>query len=312
MNTKKDRSAFKKRYFLLVPVGIILLLCVIDLWPRSSVQEANVLVPVDIGSTPQGLVVTSPPLKGIAFRLRGPQAIIKKLAASNLRYVLDMPEARAGVNTIKIAPERIELPKNVTVVKTSPSLLSVKLEETIQKTLPVRVQIDGQPETGYSVKDIKVTPRQVLLQGPAKTLKDLKAIRTQPIDISGVSDILKKEVVLDLSENMTLISPTAKLQAQVNIQAQVVSKVFNDIAVIGKGTNLAYSISPPQITLKVSGPAPLLDKLNAPRDIEVAIDLSGLAAGIYARPASISLPVNTTLVDVKPEIFTITLDPSSN
>ena len=173
------------------------------------------------------------------------------------------------------------------------------------------MQIVGQPEAGYTIADVKIAPLQVVLQGPAKKLQDLKAARTQPIDINGVSDILKKEIVLDLSENVTLISPIDKLQAQVIIQAQLISKVFKDIAVVGKGTNLAYTISPSLITLKVSGPAPLLEKLNAARDIEVAIDLSGLAAGIYARPASISLPVNTTLVDVKPEVFTIKLDSSS-
>jgi hypothetical protein len=40
-------------------------------------------------------------------------------------------------------------------------------------------------------------------------------------------------------------------------------------------------------------------------DFSVYVDLSKLEPGVYVRRATIALPLNTTLVGVDPEIFTV-------
>ena len=47
------------------------------------------------------------------------------------------------------------------------------------------------------------------------------------------------------------------------------------------------------------------DKLDNEKGIHVYVDLKSLKPGVYIRRATITLPVKTTLIGVKPEIFTV-------
>lgn len=52
----------------------------------------------------------------------------------------------------------------------------------------------------------------------------------------------------------------------------------------------------------------MIEKLSTTEDVEVFLDLKDLKPGVYVRHATIRLPVNITLVDVEPEIFTVKLE----
>jgi YbbR domain-containing protein len=66
-----------------------------------------------------------------------------------------------------------------------------------------------------------------------------------------------------------------------------------------------YSIMPPTINIEVKGPVNIIEKLHKDKGIEVYVDLKGLKHGVYVRRATITLPVKTTLIGVKPELFTV-------
>lgn len=282
--------------------------CVFLLWTCSSSYEADIFIPVDLGIMPEGLTITGPLKKGIELRVRGSKSVIETLPELKLQYVLDLPDIDVGVSSVPIDQDRIPLPKGVSIVKVNPSFLTIKVENEIQKEVPVIITFSGKPASGFIVAGAVAEPVSVILRGPASILAPIVKVKTKPIDINGLSESFKKEIALNLAEDLEVDSSSRLVLAEILIEEKIGTKIFNDIPVVGKGILSSYSITPPTISIEVQGPINILKKLNAENGLQVYVDLKGLKPGVYVRRAAITLPVKTTLVGAQPEIFTVKIE----
>jgi len=135
----------------------------------------------------------------------------------------------------------------------------------------------------------------------------LTKIETKPIDVSGLNETFRKEITLDLAEGLEVISASRLAMVAVTIAEKVTTKKMEKVSIQGKNTRYRYRISPATLDIIVKGPAQVLEKLDAARDISVTVDLKGLAPGMYIKRAAITLPVQASLVSVDPEEFKVTL-----
>ncbi|MGD9384184.1 MAG: CdaR family protein [Desulfobacterales bacterium] len=276
----------------------------------SSLQEAVIFIPVDPGQIPEGLTVTGPTLKGIEVYVRGPKSKVRILSDLKMRYVLDLSEAHIGINSIPIKKDRIILPEGISIVKINPTFLTVTIQNKIKKELPVKILFSGKPATGYTVSGAVAKPLSVILQGPENILGPMDKVLTKPIEIKGLSESFKKEVALDLVEDLEIISPSEIIFAEISIEEKIVTQNFFDIQVEGKNSPFRYMITPPAINIEVKGPVNIIEKLHTEKGITVYVDLKGLPPGTYVKSAIITLPVKTALIGVTPETFTVKI--SSN
>lgn len=271
----------------------------------SLLQETDIFIPVDSGQIPAGLTITGPPLKGIEVHVRGPKSTIRTLSDLKIRYVLDLSGVKVGINSIPIKKDRITLPEGVLIVSINPTFLTVRIANKVKKKLPVIISFSGKPAAGFIVAGATAKPLSVILQGPENILGPMDKVLTKPIDIQGLAESFKKEVVLNLAEDLEIISPSGIILAEVSIEENIITKKFNHIQVEGKNSSFMYSIMPPTINIEVKGPVNIIEKLHKDKGIEVYVDLKGLKHGVYVRRAAITLPVKTTLIGVKPELFTV-------
>ena len=274
----------------------------------SSSHEADIFIPVDLGIMPAGLTTTGPLIKGIEVRIRGSKSVIETLPDLQLRYVLDLSGVGVGVKSIPVEQDRITLPKGVSIVKVNSSFIPVKVENEIQKEVPVIISFLGKPASGFIVAGTTAQPSSVILKGPESVLASVVKATTKPIDIDGLSESLKKEIALDLAEDLAVASDSKLVLAEILIEEEMVARKFNDIPVAGQDILYQYSITPPTINIEVQGPVNILEKLNTENGLKVYIDLKDLKPGVYVRRVTITLPVKTALVGVKPEIFTVKIE----
>lgn len=271
-------------------------------------QEANLFLPVQAVGIPAGLTITGPPLQRLDVRVRGPKSVIETLGNLKLKYFLDLSEVDIGIKTIPIETKSILLPKGISVVAVHPSSITIRIEKEIQKELPVVISYTGKPASGFFVAGTIAKPMSVVLRGPENMLDVMEKILTKPLDVNGLSESFKKEIALDLPEEIEAVSSAKIVQTEIIIAQEIVTRNFNDIPVSGKNTPYPYKITPPVINIEVKGPANVLEKLFKDKRINVYVELKGLKPGVYARRASITLPVKTTLVGVNPEIFTVKIN----
>ena len=172
----------------------------------------------------------------------------------------------------------------------------------------MKIAFSGEPAAGFAVVNALAKPLSVILQGPENVLSSIEEILTKPIDIKGLSGSFKKEIALDLPEDIESAAHSGIILAEVFIKEKIVTQIITDIIVNGKGTSYDYSIKPPIIDIEVKGPGHIIGKLHKKTGVKVYVDLEGLNPGVYIRRATITLPVKITLIRVKPEIFTVKIN----
>lgn len=285
--------------FFFIGIGIFLL------WPYVSIQEADIFIPVDSEKNPEGLIITNGPFSGIEAHVRGPKSIIRTLSNLKIQYMIDLSQVNIGVNVIPIHQTQIPLPDGISILKINPDSITVKVENEIKKKLPVNISLTGKPAKGFMVVGANAKPMSVILRGPEDTLIQMDKVSTMPINIKGLSGSFKKEVALDLVENLKLVDSSKIILANVFIKERLTTKTFDNIPVEGDGSLYVYRITPPKITIKVKGPVNMINELYGSNGVQVYVDLKGLKPGVYNKRATITLPVKTTLIDAKPEIFKV-------
>jgi len=285
--------------FFFVGIGIFLL------WPYASIQEADIFIPVDSKNIPEGLIITNGPFTGIEVHVRGPKSIVRTLSDLKIQYTIDLSGINIGANVIPIRQDQIPLPKGISILKINPDSITAKVENEIKKKLPVNISLTGNPAKGFMVAGVKAEPMSVILRGSEDTLGQMDKISTKPINIKGLSGSFKKEVALDLLENLKLVDSSKIILANVFIKEKLTTKTFDNIPVRGDGSLYVYHITPPVITIKVKGPVNMIEKLYGNHSVLVYVDLKGLTPGVYHKRATITLPVKTTLIDATPEIFKV-------
>ena len=285
--------------FFFIGAGIFLL------WPYISNKEADIFIPVNSEKIPEGLIITNGPFKGVEVHVRGPKSIIRTLSNLKVQYTIDLSRVNIGVNIIPIDQARIPFPKGISILKINPDSITVKVEEEIKKKLPVHILLTGKPAKGFMVVGAESKPMSVTLRGSEDTLGRMDKVSTKPINIKGLSGSFKREVTLDLVENMRLVDSSKIILATVMINEQLTTITFDNIPVQGEGGVYVYRITPPVITIKVKGPVNMIEKLYGSNGVQVYVDLKGLKPGIYKKRATITLPVKTTLIDATPEIFKV-------
>jgi YbbR domain-containing protein len=270
--------------------------------------DFRITATVKLDHIPAGISIVGEPAKYIEVRIRGPKSLIKVIRQKAPRiYSADLSHIRIGVNRLEIEYGNFFFPKGISIDALTPSSLIIAAEREIKKSVPVKVVLSGKPDAGYMIADAVLDPSEADLKGAESALASVRSVKTKPVDIAGIRASIRREAVLDLPENIAPVFSAKRITAQIVVAENILTKNISDIPVAGENTVSEYEIIPPTIHLKIRGPENLLKMPSIKDEIEVFLDLKGLTPGVYARHATIRLPVNVTLVSVTPEIFTVKL-----
>ena len=294
-----------RKSVLLIFATLVLLLGVGLLFLEDQ-DQVTLAIPVTLEHIPHDLIaIRNIPV--LEARLKGPSRVIKALKGSQLSYKIDLSEAEPGPLCIKISPEMIKVPWRVSVLEIDPTSFTMTIEKQMEKIVPVVADLNKDPAPGYIISSLVATPSMVRLTGPMSVLHKISAVRTTPVDVEGLTETIKKKVALNLSHNPHVQAIGDSLvEVEIVVKEKIVEK-WLDIAIQVTGGNYRYVITPDRIQILLRGPMNTLRKLTQDNGVQVYVDLEGLKPGTYVRRAVIKPPLNTTLVEAKPEVFTVKL-----
>ncbi len=135
-------------------------------------------VPLEVRHLAPGLDVSSPLPKSVEIYLRAPQSVWDTIISTrNVRAYIDLEGLGPGTYTV---PVQVEVPAHpVRIVDYNPREVEVTLEEYISKEIPVTIEIQGDPATGYRFLPMKVTPPKVTVKGPKHLVEQVDAVKTR-------------------------------------------------------------------------------------------------------------------------------------
>lgn len=297
---QKLKSSFLKTAVFCLISGILIALTVY--WSGMN-DEAVLVIPVEYSGLSNDLVVSSATVERITVHIQGNSNKINSV--SKPVCIIDLSDAEAGALPVTLSSTLIQLPSGITINTIEPDAISVVIEERTEKELPVVVSHTGIPARGFRVAGMVAVPDKVTVAGPSSIVDPLDAVTTKPVDISGVSESIKKEVVVDIAEEVSLVLPGSPIIADISISEKIVSK---KLTVPVSTLNGKAEITPSSADIEISGPENMISRINGGESVRITIDIKGLGSGVYVRRAAVNLPVDLTLVTVKPELFTLKIN----
>jgi YbbR domain-containing protein len=145
----------------------------------------------------------------------------------------------------------------------------------------ITVDLTGQPATGYRLLSVSVEPTSVLVQGRPTQLDGISQIKTEPIDITGLTESFVAAATLDLPNGIELDEIT-EILVNIEIEPFESTQTINRlIEVQGLAEGLEATVDPDTARIVLFGPSPILDTL-APDEVNVVVDLFDLEEGVTA------------------------------
>lgn len=242
-------------------------------------------------------VETSPP----TITLRGPASLVQLVVSASGQ--MSIQDARATVSqTVALLPRGAD-GQTVSNVTLTPSMtLAIVPVQQLGgfRDLAVKIDLRGNPASGYSIANVSVNPQIATVFGSPTTLDALPGfISTEPVSVTNATADLNQRVKLDLPPGVSMLGDPF---VQVNVRIDAIEsslKVQRAPAAQGLQPGLEARLSPELIDVIVSGPVPILDTLRAD-DVQVILNLLNLDIGTYQLTPDVSVPNGLTVVSVLP------------
>lgn len=223
----------------------------------------TLVVPVELTNLPESKMILQPSTAQAEVRVRGPSYLLSRLYSNAPSFSVDLPEDVGNRFSFQLKAETLDLPVAVEVLSIDPGQVEFVLDTRIEKTMPVNVITSGQLPKGIQLDGIQIMPATVDLTGAESELRGVAAIDTMPLDLSGASDNLTRELELKLPGKYTQGSrKRVMVTAQVTMQNS--ERRFVGLPVeMRSNLETNYTVLPARVEVEVSGPSALVDSLEA-------------------------------------------------
>ena len=145
---------------------------------------------------------------------------------------------------------------------------------------------------GFLFKDYSYDPASLFISGAPEQLAQLSdTLLTEQISLEGHQEKFEATVPILLpDDDLFVMGGNNNITVAVDIIPIIVSRQIDSIDVdhFGLDEGFAVTIAPRTVSAIVNGPVVLVDPLSA-ADIQVSVDLDGLAPGVYDLAPSIAI-----------------------
>jgi YbbR domain-containing protein len=190
--------------------------------------------------------------------------------------------------------------------------------EEVQVTIPIEesdgfadklITIDwvGYPAPGYRLLSASVDPPSLLVTGLPTRLNALTRLKTEPIDITGLTGTFNQQATLALPAGVSL-DQDQEIFVTIEIEPILSTDTHErPIEMLGLRGDMEASLDPEQVRVVLFGPLPALDSLVAD-DVRVTVDLFELISGTHSIEPVVDLPERGIEVrSIRPESVSVTI-----
>ncbi|GMU41760.1 MAG: hypothetical protein AMXMBFR23_26260 [Chloroflexota bacterium] len=286
---------------------------VVDTEPRSITVNLEDLVsrtvPVrarTVGSLPTGYELGAMAPATANVRVTGPESLVALVseAAADVNVTGLTVGVEQGVTLKPLGAGGAE----VRGVRLEPESVRVAVEinqSTLIRTLPLTVEIVGNPDPGFRVSSVVTSPAAILVQGPIEALQRIDAIALPSVNVNAARTDIVRSVAVPLPPGLAFVD---RERATVTVSiAPMTGTLRMRLAVTTEGLvgGATALVDPGNIEVVLEGPLPVLNALGT-ADVRATVDLIG-RVGTVNVPVEVTVPEGVTLVSVQPQSVTVTI-----
>ena len=257
-------------------------------------------VPVEFINKPPDMVVTMQSPRSVNVRVSGSRSLLATMSSGSLKAVMDLEGAKPGKMVFNDLSEAVKLPNGTKITSISPAEVELTLEALTAKRVPVTVDLQGEPASGFVVQGVSVEPPFVEVKVGESEAAQLQQLLTRPVDISGETKPVAREVPLVLTNlDPPRSASKKKVQVAVAINSRIREKTLTGIPIIVVGSRHKAHIVPETIQVRIQYPYQLEETVAA-GGIIAMIDMTDGKPGTYDRQPAVKLPEGVSLLEAMP------------
>lgn len=178
--------------------------------------EISLTVPIEYTNIPTGLEIARHEVRSANVVIRSHETLSRNIRSDTVRVSVDVGKGKKGEGLFPVRKDDVRLPYGASIARIEPSSVKVVLEETLSKNVAITADVSGVPEKGYYLKSVEVNPAEMVIEGAKSVVRKIGTVKTEPIDITGLTEDFRQEVGLVL-QNSTIRSKTAKADVHIRI-----------------------------------------------------------------------------------------------
>jgi YbbR domain-containing protein len=152
-------------------------------------------------------------------------------------------------------------------------------------SIPVVADITGEVDENYRVVSVSVIPETIRLQGDTNAIEVEESIKTEAIDVTGLTESIELEVPILITEGLTASYQNRLVRVIVNVEPIKIKEIIlnsDSIVIENLGTGLITNLPEidKDIIIKIRDLESILETVSH-LDIAMSANLEGLEVGVH-------------------------------
>ncbi len=178
-----------------------------------------------------------------------------------------------------------------------------------RRTVPVRVELRGEPDRNFQIEAVAVDPPEVMIQGPLESIDRIDQVFLEPLDVSGLSADVTRVIPLgNPAEDVQIVQDTT-VRVRILLAERIESRLYTRIPVrlIGRSIYPGWRVEPSEVSVSLEGAPSDLDAAESSGSpVEVVVDVTNLVSVKVTVPVKVNIRSRgLTLSGVEPANVTV-------
>jgi YbbR domain-containing protein len=195
------------------------------LWIVVSGEEESVrtyTVPLDFTALTRDRILSGETPNAVQVRVRGSDAVLRSLAAADLRIPIDASRLRAGETAVEtLSPGSVQgIPSGAAVESIAPEAVALLVERRVSRPIHLQPRLEGSPAKGCTLAGVDLDPDHVVFEGPESELAPLSMTATEPILLDGRSQTFIVMVGVPLPSPRIRLAQARPVKVTVHVERE--------------------------------------------------------------------------------------------
>lgn len=180
-----------------------------------------------------------------------------------------------------------------------------RVPRTTTKLVAVIPEIAGEPAYGYSLLGVRVTPPTITVSGTPERLAEIEMVRTEPVDITGKTADVVREV--GLAGPPDVVRPL-RVRVAVQIAPAMAARVVAQVRVRVENTpnGLGVRVDPAVVDVQVEGPVAIVSRLRS-TDLVARVDGTDFSEGRRRAALQVEVPAQVRVLSIRPSTVLVVI-----
>ncbi len=159
--------------------------------------EAEITIPLEVRQQATDIAIADPLPEAIDLKILAPESIIQFLEEDNpLVAYINLVDIEAGTYRFTIEIDIPDELKPIRILEQSPERVELTLTNLISRSLPISIQVSGEPAIGYQTSGLSWEGSSVTITGQESNVQEVSSV-VGSLDISGATGSIVQSIDLE-------------------------------------------------------------------------------------------------------------------